>query len=101
MIGKGMTVWTVSDMVSKEQKILVQNLIKSLGEEEYVDSEDFIDMATAVSGSGPAYSFLFMEAMTESAVHMGLPRALAKKLVEETMLGAVLYSKRSELHPAI
>ena len=58
-------------------------------------------MATAVSGSGPAYTFMFMEAMVESAVHMGLPRQLAKRLVEETMLGGIHYSRTSGQHLAI
>jgi len=101
MIGAGITVWTATDSVSNYQKDLIKQLLDPLGKEEYVDDEDFIDMATAVSGSGPAYTFLFMEASIESAVHMGLPRGLAKTLTEETMKGAIAYAQASKEHPAI
>jgi len=101
MIGKGITVWTVSNSVTEVQKGLIQELLKPMGEQAYVEDEEFVDMATAVSGSGPAYTFLFVEASIESAVHMGLPRSLAQKLVLQTMEGAIAYAKESNEHPAV
>jgi pyrroline-5-carboxylate reductase len=67
----------------------------------YVDDESKIDMATSISGSGPAYIFLLMEAMVDAGVHMGFPRDQATKLVYQTMLGSTLYAMQSNEHPAI
>lgn len=63
-----------------------------MGEEIYADHEDYLDMATALNGSGPAYVFLFMEALIDAGVHMGLPRHMAEKLVTQTIKGSVLNS---------
>jgi len=67
----------------------------------YVDDESFIDMATSISGSGPAYIFMLMEAMIDAGVHMGFPRDKATTLVYHTMLGSTLYAMESKEHPAI
>jgi pyrroline-5-carboxylate reductase len=67
----------------------------------YVDDEAFIDMATSISGSGPAYVFLLMEAMMDCGVHMGFPRDKAATLVYHTMLGSTLYAMETGEHPAI
>jgi pyrroline-5-carboxylate reductase len=67
----------------------------------YVDDEKFIDMSTSISGSGPAYVFLLMEAMMDCGVHMGFPRDKAATLVYHTMLGSTLYAMESGVHPAI
>ena len=67
----------------------------------YVDDESFIDMATSISGSGPAYIFMLMEAMIDAGVHMGFPRDKATTLVYHTMLGSTLYAMDSGEHPAI
>jgi pyrroline-5-carboxylate reductase len=67
----------------------------------YVDDEAFIDMATSISGSGPAYVFMLMEAMIDAGVHMGFPRDKATTLVYHTMLGSTLYAMDSKEHPAI
>jgi pyrroline-5-carboxylate reductase len=101
-IGEGITVWTASDSVTNEQRSLARQLLTALGEEEYVEEESYLDMATALSGTGPAYTFLFMEALVDSGVHLGFPRRLAEKLVIKTMLGSVnYYQKRSgDLHLA-
>jgi pyrroline-5-carboxylate reductase len=101
-IGEGITVWTASDSVTNEQRSLARKLLTALGEEEYVEEESYLDMATALSGTGPAYTFLFMEALVDSGVHLGFPRRLAEKLVIKTMLGSVnYYQKRSgDLHLA-
>lgn len=67
----------------------------------YVDDESFIDMATSISGSGPAYIFMLMESMIDAGVHMGFPREKATTLVYHTMLGSTLYAMESGEHPAI
>ena len=99
-IGQGITVWTASPDVAKEQQKQAELIIGALGEQIYVDDERFLDMATALSGSGPAYVFMFMEAMIDAGVHMGFSRRDAEKLVTQTLLGSVLYAKQSGLHPA-
>lgn len=70
IVQQGMSVWTASKSVSSTHKKLAQDLLSSCGKEVYVHDEDLIDMATAVSGSGPAYVFMIMESMVEAAVHM-------------------------------
>lgn len=99
-IGQGITVWTASPDVAKEQQKQAELIISALGEQIHVDDERFLDMATALSGSGPAYVFMFMEAMIDAGVHMGFSRRDAEKLVTQTLLGSVLYAKQSGLHPA-
>jgi pyrroline-5-carboxylate reductase len=101
-IGEGITVWTASPAVTQEQRELARQLLTALGDEEFVEEESYLDMATALSGTGPAYVFLFMEALVDAGVHLGFPRRLAEKLVTHTVLGSVdYYLKRSgELHLA-
>jgi pyrroline-5-carboxylate reductase len=71
-----------------------------MGREIYVDDEKYIDMATAISGSGPAYVFLFVESLVEAAVHIGLPRDIAQELVLQTMLGSGHLVQKSGKEPA-
>ena len=99
-IGQGITVWTASPDVAEEQQKQAELIISALGEQIFVDDERYLDMATALSGSGPAYVFMFMEAMIDAGVHMGFSRRDAEKLVTQTLLGSVLYAKQSGLHPA-
>ena len=99
-IAKGITVWIATDAVTDTQKESVSELFKALGEEVFVDDEAYMDMATAVSGTGPAYVFLFMEAMIDAAVHLGFPRRIAEQLVSQTLLGSVEFYRSSHDHPA-
>jgi pyrroline-5-carboxylate reductase len=99
-IAKGITVWTASEEVTAAQKESVVDLFTALGEEVFVDDESYLDMATAVSGTGPAYVFLFMEAMIDAAVHLGFPRRIAEQLVSQTVLGSVEFYRSSHDHPA-
>jgi len=87
-IGEGMSVWTATPRVTGEQKGLVGAILGAMGIEIYVDDEGYLDMATAVSGSGPAYFFLMAESLIEAAVDIGLPRDMARRLVVQTMLGS-------------
>jgi pyrroline-5-carboxylate reductase len=75
-------------------------MLSALGEEILVEDENFLDAATALSGTGPAYIFLFMEAMIDAGVHMGFSRRIAERLVLQTMQGSVAYARHSPRHPA-
>ena len=94
-IGKGMTVWTATAEVTEQQKGSVSSILGAMGEEIYVADEQYIDMATAISGSGPAYVFLFMESLINAAVDIGLPPDIARQLVLQTVMGSVEYARRS------
>jgi pyrroline-5-carboxylate reductase len=99
-IGEGMTVWTATEKVTESQKNTVRSILAVMGKEIYVEDEKAINMATAVSGSGPAYFFLFVEALTDAAVAIGLPRDTAQELALQTMLGAGQLIKKSGKEPA-
>ncbi|MFC2014064.1 pyrroline-5-carboxylate reductase [Chloroflexota bacterium] len=94
-IGEGMSVWTATAEVTEEQRAGAGSIIGAMGKEIYVDNEKYIDMATAVSGSGPAYVFLFMESLVDAAVDIGLPRDMAQKLVLQTIVGAGHFVQKS------
>jgi len=99
-IGEGMTVWTATPEVSERQKEQVKSILAACGEELYVAGEKYIDMATAVNGSGPAYVFLIIETLIDAGVHIGLPRAIAEKLVLQTVIGSARSVKVTGKHPA-
>ncbi len=94
-IGEGITVWTATPEVTEQQKGWAGSILGAMGKEIYVDDEKYIDMATAVSGSGPAYVFLFMESLVDAAVHIGLPRDMAQELVLETVLGSGHFAQKA------
>lgn len=91
----GMSGWTATATVTDEQKATVRALLGAIGSEIYFEDEKKLDMVTAVSGSGPAYVFLFIEAMIEGAVSVGLPRAAAEEMVLQTLYGSALYARES------
>jgi pyrroline-5-carboxylate reductase len=95
-IGKGITVWTASPGVSQQQLEMTGRILGALGEEVFVEEEYYLDMATALSGTGPAYVFLFMEAMVDAGVHLGFPRRIAEQLVAQTVRGSVDYYQQRE-----
>jgi pyrroline-5-carboxylate reductase len=95
-IGEGITVWTASSAVSAEQKDMASQILGALGEEIYLEEEYYLDMATALSGTGPAYVFMFMEAMVDAGVHLGFPRRIAEQLVAQTVRGSVDYYQKRE-----
>ncbi len=99
-IGAGMTAWTCAETVSAAQKACVKTLLTALGKELYVENERQIDMATALSATGPTYIFMMMEAMTDAGVHLGFSREVSKELVQQTMLGSTLFAIESNKHPA-
>jgi pyrroline-5-carboxylate reductase len=87
-IGAGMSVWTATPSVPTNVKLMVSQLLKSLGAEMYVTDEEQIDTATAISGSGPAYLFMFAEALTDAGIKIGMTEKTATVLTVETILGA-------------
>ncbi|OGO13952.1 MAG: pyrroline-5-carboxylate reductase [Chloroflexi bacterium RBG_13_68_17] len=99
-IGEGITVWTVTAGVSEVQKALAREVLASLGKEVFAEDEEYLDMATALSGTGPAYVFLFMEAMVDAGVHLGFPRRIAEELVVQTVRGSVAFYEHSPSHLA-
>ncbi|MES0360441.1 MAG: pyrroline-5-carboxylate reductase [Anaerolineales bacterium] len=94
-IGEGITVWTAAPAVSESQRDIAQKILAALGEEIFLEEEYYLNMATALSGTGPAYVFLFMEAMVDAGVHLGFPRRVAEQLVAQTVRGSVDYYSRS------
>jgi pyrroline-5-carboxylate reductase len=99
-IGRGISVWTASDAVDEGGRERVRAILTALGSEEYVTHEDELDMATALSGTGPAYVFLFMEALIDAGVHLGFSRRVASRLVYETVRGSVEFAEDVEMHIA-
>jgi pyrroline-5-carboxylate reductase len=99
-IGEGITVWTASPKTSSEQQEMARKILGALGQEVFVDDESYLDMATALSGSGPAYVFLFTEALIDAGVHMGFPRRIAEQLVLQTIKGSASFYEQAERHPA-
>ncbi len=99
-IGEGMTVWTQSPQTSEEQHELADKILCALGQAIFVEDEGYLDMATAVSGTGPAYVFLFLESMIDAGVHLGLPRRIAEEMVVETIKGSIDYYAQNRSHPA-
>lgn len=99
-VGKGMTAWTATQELSAPQYEMARSILASLGGEQYFADEKYIDMATAVSGSGPAYVFLFIESLIDAGVHIGLPRDIAGKLVIETIVGSADAMNKMAMHPA-
>ncbi len=99
-IGEGITVWAASRETSEEQQEMARQILRALGDEVFVEDEGYLDMATALSGTGPAYIFLFTEALIDAGVHMGFPRRIAEQLVLKTIRGSVDYYYQAERHPA-
>jgi len=99
-IGLGISVWAATPATTEEQKGQSLSILQALGEEVYVEDESYLDMATAISGTGPAYAFLLMEAMVDAGVHLGFSRHVSERLVIETLRGSVEYARQSPKHLA-
>ncbi|HEX3264817.1 MAG TPA: pyrroline-5-carboxylate reductase [Candidatus Limnocylindrales bacterium] len=99
-LGKGITVWYATPSTSEAQREQAATLLSALGHQIEVDDERLVAMATAVSGTGPTYVFLVMEALIDAAVHLGFARHIAHDLVIETLEGSTLFAKQSGMHPA-
>ncbi|MDP6402650.1 MAG: pyrroline-5-carboxylate reductase [SAR202 cluster bacterium] len=99
-IGAGMCVWTAADEVAEAAVAATREILRTMGEELYVTDEKLIDMATALSASGPAYVFQFIEALIDAGVYLGMPRDAARQLTLQTVLGSAMLAKDSGRHPA-
>ena len=99
-VGEGMTVWTATPEVSEVQREQAGAIVAALGRQLFVEEEKFLDMATAISGSGPAYVFLMMEALIDAAVHLGFSRDAAREMVVQTIRGSAIYAEHQPVHPA-
>jgi len=88
-IGLGMTVFTASGEVDRKELFIIQNLINTTGKSIYIENENLIDAATAISGSGPAYVFYFMQSMIQAAIQLGFTESQAELLVNQTFMGSV------------
>lgn len=100
-VGEGVCGWFAAEEVTAEQKEFAEKILSALGVAFEVKRESDLNLVTAVSGSGPAYVFLFIEAMTDAAVQLGLPRPLAQKIVLQTVFGSAAYMKQTGKHPVI
>lgn len=98
-IGEGITVWTATPQVTSQQKKWAAAILGVMGNEIYVDDEKYLNMATAVSGSGPAYVFLFIESLEASAVKMGFTPEVSRQLVVQTLLGSGHLLQKSDKTP--
>lgn len=98
--GEGMTVWTSTPHVTGRQREQAQEILRALGKAIWMEDEGYLDMATALSGTGPAYVFLFIEALIDAGVHMGFSRHIAEEMVIQTIKGSVKVVEELGRHPA-
>ncbi len=99
-IGAGITAWTATPKVTKAQREAAKAVLAALGQEVEVAGEKLIDVATALSGSGPAYVFLFIEALIDAGVHLGMTREVAHQLAVQTVAGSAAMAAQTAEHPA-
>ncbi len=99
-IGAGVTVWTAAPAVDLAGRERARSILAGMGRAIEVEDEAYLDMATALSGSGPGYVFLFLEALIDAGVHVGLPRPIAAELAVETLIGSGLMARDLKSHPA-
>lgn len=97
-IGAGMTAFTATDEVTRLELVMIQNLLNTTGKTIYVSGEQMIDAATAISGSGPAYVYYFMDAMMQGAQQMGFSQSEAELLVQQTFSGALSLFSNADLN---
>ncbi len=101
LVNEGMTVLCPGQFVKKEHLDLALKIFKSIGDAEIIYKEELMDVVTALSGSGPAYSYMMIESLTDGGVRMGLPRELARKLAAQSILGGAKMVLETGLHPAL
>lgn len=99
-VGMGVTVWTATDAVSARQREQTAALLGALGLELSVDDEHYLDAATGLTGSGPAFVLLLLESFIDAGVHVGFTRADAQRMVYQLLEGTVQMAQQSGLHPA-
>ena len=101
LIGKGITALFARKTVDAADRLAVEAVIKTTGGFVWLDDESHLDAVTAISGSGPAYVFYFMEGMIEAGIDMGLTRDQAHKLAVGTFVGSAALAESSDEPPEI
>jgi pyrroline-5-carboxylate reductase len=96
LVGSGATALTANTRVDAAQKAAAESILRAVGLTVWLDDESGLDAVTALSGSGPAYCFLMMEAMEDAGVQLGLPRETARLLALQTAFGAAKLALESE-----
>lgn len=99
-VRQGISAWTVSDDVPEDVIDFIGKLLRTLGDELKFSDERYVDMATALSASGPGYVFMFIESLADAGVKMGLPVHVARHLATQTVLGSAALAKETKRHPA-
>ena len=99
-VGKGMTVWTDTAAVTESDRAAAQAILEAMGEAIYAAEEHYLDMATGLSGSGPGFVYLLLEALIDAGVHIGFSRDQAQQMVLQTVDGSVELMRQGGLHPA-
>lgn len=99
-ISEGMSVWTATAEVSGVAREQVSAILGAMGREVHVDDEKYLDMATALSGSGPGFVYMLIEAFIDAGVHVGFKRDVAEMLTLQTFIGAAKYAEATGKHPA-
>ncbi len=99
-IGEGMSVWTATPEVDGTAREQVGAILGALGREAHVEDEKYLDMATALSGSGPGFVYMLLEAFIDAGVHVGFKRNVAEMLVLQTFIGSAKYAEETGKHPA-
>ena len=98
-VGFGVTGYCKTNNVDKIELLDVQDLLSAFGKAVYLESESFIDVVTAISGSGPAYVFYFAEVLSEIGLNHGLSKKNAKALAIETIIGSAKLLEMSNINP--
>ena len=101
LVNEGMTVLCPGQFVEQEHLGLALQIFNSVGEVAVIHREELMDVVTALSGSGPAYSFMMIESLADGGIRMGLPRELARKLAAQSVLGGAKMVLKTGLHPAL
>lgn len=100
VVGEGMSVWTATPEVDEATRAQLGAILRAMGREVYVEDEKYLDMATALSGSGPGFVFLLIEAFVDAGVHVGFKRAVAEMLALQTFIGSAKYAEATGKHLA-
>lgn len=99
-VGAAATAMCANEAVTPQHAQLAEAIFGAIGEADWT-KESLLDAVTGLSGSGPAYLYMVIEALTDGGVKMGIPRVLAGKLATQTVLGSAMLVKATGLHPAI
>lgn len=99
-VRQGISAWTATDEVPEEVITFTGEMLRALGDELKFSDERYVDISTALSASGPAYVFLFIEALADAGVKLGLPVHVARHMARQTVLGSAALARGTGKHPA-